>query len=108
MSVTRYKSDVIYKEAVLHFYVVAWVASMFTLIPLGLIGVKSGMNGVYLMLMLIVAQNIQWIVIGALMCANFRVMSEPYNPPPPPEKTSEYDIPTSLKGKETEKTRVTR
>lgn len=109
MSTFRYKSDEIYRKAVLHFYIVAWVASMFTLIPLGIVGVLAQVEAIPLMLMLIIGQNVQWIVIGALMCANFRVMNEPYNPPTPPQKTlDEYAIPTSLKGELTEKTRVAR
>lgn len=83
MSTVNYKSDNIYKTAVLHYYGFSWVASMFTLIPLGVIGVVSGMDGIVLMMMLIVGQNIQWIVLGSVLCANFRVMANPYNPPTP-------------------------
>jgi len=80
-----YKTDVIHEKAVRHYYVIAWVASVFTMAPLALAGIASGVDGRWVMLFLAVEQNVSWLVIGGLMCAQFKLLAAP--PPTPPIKT---------------------
>lgn len=82
-----YKTDVIHEKAVRHYYVIAWVASVFAMIPLGIAGVASGVDGRWLMLFLALEQNVSWLVIGGLMCAQFKLLSTPPASPTPPIKT---------------------
>lgn len=75
-----YKTDVIHEKAVRHYYIIAWVASVFAMIPLGVAGVASGVDGRWVMLFLALEQNISWLVIGGLMCAQFKLLSTPPTP----------------------------
>jgi len=80
MSTVNYRSDAIYKDAVLKYYVIAWFGSlgivMITAVSLVLLYEGDCRQGYKLALAILPAVHVvAWLIIANLMCAQFTLMS---------------------------------
>lgn len=92
MSINRYKSDAIYRDAVQRYYIIAFFGGFFATIPVQIVLIffhdYIGHTFVYFLLAIPAVHVIVWIAMGAVMCAQFRLMA--YDPPTLPEEPSWY------------------
>lgn len=93
MTINRYKSDAIYRDAVQRYYVLAFFGGFFATIPIQIVIILFrqyvGDSFVYWLLAIPAVHLVVWIIMGAVMCAQFRLMAYD-DPPTPPEEPAWY------------------
>lgn len=98
MKTTRYKSDAIYKDAVMKYFLFAFVATLPVIVPSGIVliihGDVFGDRLKWAILILPATQLIAWLVLGTVMCLIFQAMVERADgrQPPPPHRNPDYEI----------------